>query len=95
MRSGILNMAVSIVFIEMIIGERLRITMWWRKQNTANNKIESESSKIVSYSCLKCKCQIKVPKDYIDQFRPGGREYHLDGQSYLHCPECGEMIEIK
>jgi hypothetical protein len=23
------------------------------------------------------------------------REYHLDGQSYLHCPKCAEPIEIK
>jgi len=22
-------------------------------------------------------------------------KYHIDGQSYLNCPKCGEMIEIK
>lgn len=47
------------------------------------------------YPCLKCRYQIKVPEDYIAQFKPGGSEYHLDGQSYLHCPQCGEAIEIK
>lgn len=47
------------------------------------------------YPCLKCRYQIKVPEDCIAQFKPGGREYHLDAQSYLHCPKCGEAIEIK
>jgi len=68
--------------------------MWWKKRNTTN-RIGLEPGKIVSYPCLKCKYQIKVPKDYIDQFKPGGKEYHLDGHSYLHCPKCAEIIEIK
>jgi hypothetical protein len=62
--------------------------MWWKKK-------EAKHQDIVIYPCLKCHYQIKVPLDYIDQFKPGGREYHLDGKSYLHCPKCAEMIEIK
>lgn len=68
--------------------------MWWKKKDTLD-RTESVSGRIVNYSCSKCRHQIKVPKDYIDQFKPGGKEYHLDGKSYLHCPKCAEMIEIK
>jgi len=57
--------------------------------------MEDQSNKILNYPCSKCSHQIKVPKGYIEQFKPGGKEYHIDGQSYLHCPNCGRMIEIK
>ena len=66
--------------------------MWWKKLGP---KTQEPFNEIVNYSCLKCHHQIKVPRDYIDQFKLGGREYHIDGQSYLNCPNCGEMIEIK
>ena len=88
MKFGILNMAVFTVSLEMSVGERLIQTMWWKKK-------EAKHQNIIIYPCLKCHYQIKAPKDYIDQFKPGGREYHLDGKSYLHCPKCGEAIEIK
>lgn len=110
MKSGILSTALFIVFLEMRIGERLRLIMWWKKKNIKDKResasgkiangsisltIDTEHSRSINYSCLKCRYQIKVPKDYIDQFKPGGKEYHLDGHSYLHCPKCAEMIEIK
>lgn len=88
MKSGILSTALSTVSLETRIGE----IMWWREKELEDKGCPS---RIVIYPCLKCKYQIKVPKDYIDQFKPGGREYHLDGQSYLRCPQCGETIEIK
>jgi len=58
-------------------------------------KTQNPFNEIINYSCLKCHHQIKVPRDCIEQFKPGGKEYHIDGQSYLNCPNCGEMIEIK
>ena len=50
---------------------------------------------IITYRCAKCQYEIKVPKEYLDQFKSGGEEYHPDGESHLVCPNCGEMIEIK
>jgi len=55
----------------------------------------NQAENLIIYRCAKCQYQIKVPKEYIDQFKVGGKEYHSDGQSHLVCPNCGEMIEIK
>lgn len=55
----------------------------------------SKETNTVIYHCAKCQYEIKCPKEYLDQFKPGGKEYHPDGESLLICPRCGEMIEIK
>lgn len=55
----------------------------------------NKEENMIIYRCVKCQYQIEVPKEYINQFKPGGKEYHSEGQSQLICPNCGEMIEIK
>jgi hypothetical protein len=61
--------------------------MWWKKK-------EAKHQDIVIYPCLKYHYQIKVPKDYIDQFKPGGRKYSKDQSpsSVYICSryECGK-----
>lgn len=56
--------------------------------------MNQDSDTIIS-RCAKCRYEIRVAKEYLDQFKPRGKEYHPDGQSHLICPKCGEMIEIK
>lgn len=53
------------------------------------------SAGIIKYVCPQCKHEFGVPASWIREFYPGGKEYHNGGNSYLNCPKCREMIELK
>ncbi len=55
----------------------------------------NKDSDTIIFRCASGPYEIKAPKEYLDPFKSGGKEYHPDGPSCLVCPNGGEMIEIK
>jgi len=45
--------------------------------------------------CPGCKFDLNIPFQIARDFSPGGKEYHEDGDSYLICPHCGDIIELR
>ena len=53
------------------------------------------STSLVEFVCPQCKYVLRVPRQVVKDFSPGGKEYHKGGETSFVCNKCGTMIQLK
>jgi len=54
-----------------------------------------EDKGLVGYRCPKCDHFFLIPSEIVQDFSPGGKEYHEGGESYFNCPRCREFVNVE